>query len=45
MRPDAPGEPFRPHRIRAGVLVDRDRPEYGETYRERAALLRAGDRK
>ena len=45
MRPDAPGEPFRPHRIRAGVLVDRDRPEYGETYRERAALLRAGDKK
>ena len=45
MRPDAPGEPFRPHRIRAGVLVDRDRPEYGETYRERAARLRAGDRK
>jgi len=45
MRPDAPGEPFRPHRIRAGVLVERDRPEYGETYRERAALLRAGDKK
>ncbi|MGO9740765.1 MAG: 2-oxoacid:ferredoxin oxidoreductase subunit beta [Roseiarcus sp.] len=48
MRPAAPddpsGEPFRPHRLRGGVLAERERPEYGETYRARAAALRAGAR-
>ena len=41
MRPAGPheDEPFRPHRLRAGILVERERPEYGETYRERAAAL------
>ena len=38
---DADDEPFRPHRLRAGVLVERDRPEYGRVYRERAGRLRA----
>ena len=45
MRPAAPGdadgEPFRPHRLRGGVLIERDLPEYGRVYRERAARLRA----
>jgi len=45
MRPDAPGEPFAPHRMEAGVLVRRERPEYGETYRARAAAMRAGGKK
>jgi 2-oxoglutarate ferredoxin oxidoreductase subunit beta len=47
MRPVAPdaadGEPFRPHRLRAGVLVERAQPEYGEVYRARAARLAAGE--
>ncbi len=45
MRPEAFGdvadEPFRPNRLRAGILVQRDRPEYGRVYRERAAAERA----
>ena len=45
MRPEAFGnvadEPFRPNRLRAGILVQRDRPEYGRVYRERAAAQRA----
>jgi 2-oxoglutarate ferredoxin oxidoreductase subunit beta len=48
MRPegysDAADEPFRPHRLRAGILVERDRPEYGRVYRQRAALERARKR-
>jgi len=46
MRPAAPGddsgEPFRPYRMKAGVIVERHRPEYGETYRQRAAQIRQG---
>ena len=49
MRPAEPGaaggEPFRPHRLRAGILVERDRPEYGEVYRARAARAAAGEKR
>ena len=49
MRPVAPdddsGEPFRPRRLRAGVLAQCERPEYGEVYRARAAALREGVRR
>ena len=45
MRPEAFGnttdQPFRPNRLVTGVLTRQDRPEYGATYRERAALERA----
>jgi len=45
MRPQAHGdavdEPFRPNRLRAGILVQRERPEYGRVYRQRAALAGA----
>ena len=45
MRPEAFGnvadEPFRPNRLRGGILVQRDRPEYGCVYRERAEAERA----
>ena len=45
MRPEAFGnvadEPFRPNRLVTGVLAKQERPEYGATYRERAALERA----
>ncbi len=48
MRPrgygDAADEPFRPNRLRAGILVERDRPEYGSVYRQRAALERVRER-
>jgi 2-oxoglutarate ferredoxin oxidoreductase subunit beta len=40
-RHDAGDEPFRPRRLRAGILVERDRPEYGRVYRQRAASERA----
>jgi 2-oxoglutarate ferredoxin oxidoreductase subunit beta len=47
MRPAAPGgangEPFGPHRLRGGVLIERTQPEYGEVYRARAARLAAGE--
>jgi len=49
MRPAKPGaaggEPFGPHRLRAGVLVERDRPEYGAVYRARAERLTAGEKR
>jgi 2-oxoglutarate ferredoxin oxidoreductase subunit beta len=49
MRPATPGaaggEPFGPHRLRAGVLVERDRPEYGAVYRARADRLTAGEKR
>jgi 2-oxoglutarate ferredoxin oxidoreductase subunit beta len=49
MRPEAYGnaadEPFRPNRLRTGVLVQRDRPEYGRVYRQRAAIERARERR
>jgi 2-oxoglutarate ferredoxin oxidoreductase subunit beta len=45
MRPEAFGnvadEPFRPNRLRAGILVQRDRPEYGRVWRQRVAAERA----
>ena len=44
MRPEAFGnttdQPFRPNRLSTGVLARLDRPEYGRTYRERAAVER-----
>ena len=45
MRPEAFGnvadQPFRPNRLVTGVLAKQERPEYGRTYRARAALERA----
>lgn len=44
MRPEAYGnvadEPFRPNRMETGVFARHDWPEYGRTYRERAALAK-----
>lgn len=44
MRPEAFGnvaeQPFRPNRLETGILAQHDWPEYGRTYRERAALVR-----
>jgi 2-oxoglutarate ferredoxin oxidoreductase subunit beta len=49
MRPAKPGaaggEPFRPHRLREGILVERERPEYGEVYRARIAQTAAGEKR
>ncbi|MBI4694295.1 MAG: 2-oxoacid:ferredoxin oxidoreductase subunit beta [Gammaproteobacteria bacterium] len=48
MRPEAFGnvadQPFRPNRLTTGILSQHDLPEYGETYRARAALLRSGEK-
>ena len=45
MRPEAFGnvadEPFRANRLRAGIIAQRDRPEYGSVYRQRAAAEQA----
>jgi 2-oxoglutarate ferredoxin oxidoreductase subunit beta len=41
----AGGEPFRPHRLREGILVERERPEYGEVYRARIAQTAAGEKR
>ncbi len=45
MRPEAfsavADQPFRPHRMKTGVLSRRERPEYGQTYREHAARERS----
>jgi 2-oxoglutarate ferredoxin oxidoreductase subunit beta len=39
MRPESYGnvvdQPFHPNNLKTGVLVRNDRPEYGETYRNR----------
>lgn len=44
MRPEAFGnvaeQPFRPNRLETGILAQHDWPEYGRTYRERAAAAR-----
>jgi len=49
MRPgahaDAVDEPFRPHRLNTGILAERDRPEYGRVYRQRAAIERDRQRR
>jgi len=49
MRPEGVGDsgdhPFRPHRLRTGVLVERERPEYGRLRRERAERQRPGKRR
>ncbi len=47
MRPDSYGgvivdEPFRPNRLPTGVLVDNDRPEYGDSYRKLIATAKKG---
>ena len=46
MRPAKPGaadgESFHPHRLREGILVERERPEYGEVCRARSARAAAG---
>jgi 2-oxoglutarate ferredoxin oxidoreductase subunit beta len=34
-------EPFPPINLRTGVIAQADRPEYGETYRNHAAAIRA----
>ncbi|KAA5602281.1 2-oxoacid:ferredoxin oxidoreductase subunit beta [Blastochloris sulfoviridis] len=39
---NAPDQPFRPNRMATGILARHARPEYGRTYRERSAELRAG---
>ena len=33
-------EPFKPSNLKTGVLMQTDRPEYGETYRRHAAAIR-----
>jgi len=42
MRPERSdaGDPYRPHRLRTGVLAKHDRPEYGRVYRERSSERR-----
>ncbi len=47
MRPDSYGgvivdEPFRPNRLPTGVLVENDRPEYGDSYRKLIATAKKG---
>jgi 2-oxoglutarate ferredoxin oxidoreductase subunit beta len=49
MRPesfaDVADRPYRPSRLRTGVLAKHDRPEYGRLCRERAARARPEKRR